>query len=85
MFSQNQQDILQAMGFTLYVPLPQAATPPVVNAVGLWETALGLNIRRHLQGVGVECLPLAALPADAESRRRLWRPIRNLRRAHERQ
>ncbi len=85
MFSRNQQDILQAMGFMLYVPLPQAAAPPAQNAAGLWETPLGRNIRRHLQGVSVERLSLTALPADAESRRRLWRQIRKLRRAHERQ
>lgn len=85
MFSRNQQDILQAMGFVLYEPLPQATDSPGVNNAGLWETVLGRNIRRHLQGVGVESLSLTALPADAESRRRLWRQIRNLRRTHERQ
>lgn len=85
MYSRTQQDILQAMGFVLYVPLPKTAGATAPGDAGIWETALGRNIRRHLHGVGVESLPLTALPADADSRRRLWRQIRHLRRLHERQ
>ena len=73
------------MGFTLYVPLPQAAAPPAENESSFWQSPLGRNISRHLQDVGVERLSLTALPADAESRRLLWRQIRSLRYAHERQ
>jgi len=81
MLSRNQQDILQAMGFVLYVPLPQTADTPSMNDLGIWDTTLGRNIRRHLNGVGIEKLTLSSPSVSAESKRQLWRQIRNLRRS----
>jgi hypothetical protein len=81
MFSRNQQDILQAMGFVLYVPLPQTADTSPMDDAGIWEAALGMNIRRHLNGIGTEKLTLPSNLSSAESKRRLWRQIRNLRRS----
>lgn len=80
MFSRNQQDILQAMGFVLYEPLPQTVDTSLMDDAGLWETALGRNIRRHLNGNGIEKLTLPTDISSAESKRQLWRQIRNLRR-----
>jgi hypothetical protein len=81
MFSRNQQDILQAMGFVLYLPLPQTVDTSPLNDAGIWEAALGINIRRHLNGIGTEKLTLPNDISSAESKRQLWRQIRNLRRS----
>lgn len=81
MFSRNRQDILQAMGFVLYEPLPQTADTSPMDDAGLWETALGRNIRRHISAIGTEKLTLPSNLSSAESKRQLWRQIRNLRRS----
>ena len=81
MYSRNQNDILQAMGFTLYVPLPQTADKLAVKDLGIWETALGINIRHHLSTIGTEKLTLPSNLSSAESKRKLWRQIRKLRRS----
>lgn len=81
MFSRNQQDILQAMGFVLYEPLPQTVDTSLMDNADIWETALGRNIRRHLNGNGIEKLILPSKLSSAESKRQLWRQIRNLRRS----
>ena len=81
MFSRIQQDILQTMGFVLYVPLPKLVDTLPINNEGIWVAALGRNIRRHLNGVGIEKLTLPSNLSSAESKRSLWRQIRNLRRS----
>lgn len=81
MYSRNQKDILQAMGFTLYEPLPQTADTSPMDDDGIWETALGRNIRRHLGTIGTEKLTPPSNLSSAESKRQLWRQIRNLRRS----
>lgn len=78
MFSKDQQDILQAMGFVLYVPLPRTADTPAANDAGIWETALGRNIRRHLGGITPEKLTMPSQPCNAAAKRGLWRQIRVL-------
>lgn len=80
MYGRQQQELLQAMGFTLY--RPAGGRPPGDrNADAHWDTPLGRNVLRHLGGIAVPALVWPADAARAEGKRRIWRQVRALQRA----
>lgn len=80
MYGQRQQELLQAMGFTLYRPAGGPA-PGAQTADAHWHTPLGRNVLRHLQGIAAPALVWPADAARAEGKRGLWRQVRALQRA----
>lgn len=80
MFGQRQQALLRAMGFTLY--RPAGGHPPgAQSADAHWDTPLGRNVLRHLQGIADPALVWPADAVRADGKRGLWRQVRALRRA----
>ena len=80
MYGRQQQEFLQAMGFTLY-QLPSGRGTATQAGDGHWNTPLGRNILRQLAGMPAPALAWPANPASAEGKRGLWRQVRTLQRA----
>lgn len=80
MYGRQQQELLQAMGFTLYRP---AGVRPAggQNADAHWDTPLGRNVLRHLGGIAVPALAWPADATKAEGKRVIWHQVRALQRA----
>ena len=78
MFSRSQLDILQSMDLVVYLPYHTTEASKACVSDDFWDSALGRNIRRHLNGIAPERLALLSTPGNAESKRGLWRQIRAL-------
>ena len=77
MYGQRQQALLQAMGFTLY--RSAGGQPPGAHSTDAhWDTPLGRNVLRHLQGIAHPALVWPEDAVRAEGKRGIWRQIRAL-------
>ncbi len=81
LYSSEQKQLLEAMGFTLYAPIPSINIEPLEHTKkhdAFWQTRLGKNIQQFAQGCDLSALPIASPEQSKLAKRIVWQQIRAL-------
>jgi hypothetical protein len=80
-YTREQQRILETMGLKLYVPVPSLTTETLQltkQHAAFWQTHLGQNIQRLIQGHDLSALQIATVEQGVVAKRIVWQHVRAL-------